>query len=270
MRKIYYITLLSVIICVVFLGFGYVHYNGKIRDISVKASAQYQESVKQEEARLAKEEAERKKEEKAIFDKHNGDTLIYSPMGDSITVGGYATSEDKTYVSLVTSLIEEKLGYDVKVQEGVMKAGTGLKDYGIPNVNNLIDQGPDFITIGYGTNDINEELNAYSTPEEFERRLNTLIKEIYKESKKKPKIVLITTWKNGEKSLEYDAIIKDVAEEYEIPVADISSVWQNRSDTVGPTDIETPFGISDNWHPNDLGHKEIADKLFKQTYEILK
>lgn len=265
-----YLVLFSVIFTFVVLIFGYQHYNAELRETKNKALAAYEISVAEEEERLAKEEEARKKEEQAIYNEHKGQTLLYSPMGDSITVGGYATSEDKTYVSLVTKLIEEKLGYDVKVQEGVMKAGTGLVDYGIPNVSTLIDQEPDFVTIGYGTNDINEALNAYSTPEEFEERLNTLIDTINKESHKKPKIVLITTWKNGDKSFEYDAIIKRIGKEQGIPVADISTVWQNRNDTVGPAEIETPFGISDIWHPNDQGHKEIADKVFKQAYEILK
>jgi acyl-CoA thioesterase-1 len=192
------------------------------------------------------------------------------PVGDSISNGAHATSENLRYINILASKIEQEFGYDVKIIDDFTIPGSGLKDNGIPNLQEIIELEPDFITLGFGTNDLSEEmLNAYSNPEEFETQLNfmldTLIKEI-----NDLKIVLVSTWRNGEDSEVYDNIIYEVGNQKAIQVVNISEVWENRVDTVGPKDVLTPYGISDSWHPNNLGHSLIAEKVYEKSYIILK
>ncbi|PGV53340.1 SGNH/GDSL hydrolase family protein [Bacillus sp. AFS037270] len=191
--------------------------------------------------------------------------LIYSPMGDSLTEGFAATKEGSRYTAVLAKLIEEKLGYHV-IQKGVYKSGSTLWQYGLPNFDKINEQNPDLITIEYGTNDLQHD-NRHETPYQFKYNLLLLLNKIQKDDRK---IVLVTTWNRGEKSAPYDQVIKEVGLKKKIPVADISSVWENRTDTQGPRGLQTPYGVSDNFHPNNKGHKEIAEIIFKQVYPLYK
>lgn len=253
---------------IIFIGNQY--YQSKINktvEIAVQQSKEYLAEKEAEQKRL---EAERKAKEKAIYEAHKGEELVYFPMGDSLAVGAFATTEDKRYVSVLSQLIEEKMGYDVNINDSTVKAGTGLKDNGIPNLQKVISSKPDLITIEFGTNDMTKELsNAYSTPKEFKKNLSYVVETLQDKLDNNPKIILVTTWYNTKNSPTYDAIIKEVGKQYNVPVADIYSVWKNRTDTYGPEGTETYQGMSDNWHPNDKGHQEIAGKIFEKAYESL-
>ena len=192
--------------------------------------------------------------------KDKGKELIYSPMGDSLTAGFTATEESKRYTDVLAKLIEEKLGYHV-TQKGVYKAGSTLWQFGLPNYDMINEQNPDLITIEFGTNDLQDD-NRHETPYQFRYNLLVLLNKIQKDDRK---IVLVTTWNRGKRSEPYDQVIKEVGVERNIPVADISSVWQDRLDTHGPAGIKTPYGVSDDFHPNNKGHKEIAEIIFKQV-----
>ncbi|MDR4949936.1 SGNH/GDSL hydrolase family protein [Neobacillus cucumis] len=191
--------------------------------------------------------------------------LVYSPMGDSLTKGLNATKESNRYTAVLSQLIEKKFGYHV-TQKGIYKSGSTLWQFGLPNYNLINKQNPDLITIEYGTNDL-QLGKRYETPYLFKYNLLLLLNKIQKENRK---IILVTTWNRGARSAPYDKVIKEVGQNRNIPVADISSVWKNRTDTYGPRGLKTPYGISDNFHPNNKGHKEIAEIIFKQVYQLYK
>lgn len=257
------------ILTLMILVIGNHNYQSKIEKTVEVAVAENKSYLAEKEAERKKLEEEQKAKEKAIYDKHKGKELVYFPMGDSLSVGLFSVKEDSRFVSMLAKQIEEKIGYDVKIDDSTVKSNTGLKDNGIPNIPKMLEAEPDLITIEFGTNDLNESLkDAYSTPEEFKDNLTTLLEEIQTGLENKPKVILVTTWRGYDKSTQYDAIIKEVGEEYGVPVADIKSVWEN-VETVGPEGEETFKGISDKYHPNDLGHKLISDKIFAQAYKIL-
>lgn len=262
--KIVFILILALAI-IMFVGNQ--HYNKKLASMK-EQSIQY---FNQKQEAKEKAEAEQKAREKAIYEEHLGEKLVYAPMGDSISEGWDATSEEKRFITVLSKMIKEKMGYDVQVTDVASRAGTGLKDNGLPNLDLVLEQKPDFITIEYGTNDLYElRKAAYSPPEEFKENLSTLIDSIRTKSSKQPKLLLVTTWYRNEKTHIYDEIIKQVGEAKDIQVVDISSVWK-RGDTAGPIGNYTPFrdGDSDDWHPNDLGHQLIAEEVYKVAYEIL-
>lgn len=262
------------IVFVVALALGFSSYNHKLA--KTKAEAQvFSEEESLNEAKQAKAEAQAKEkakeEEKKRFEQHKGEKLIYSPMGDSLAKGAFATTEDKRYVAVLAKEIEQKLGYDVVVKKGVTYDGTGVKDGGLTHVSQLVSESPDLVTIEYGVNDANKnQKKAYTTPEEFKKNLSTLVDDILSKSTKKPIIILTTTWNNGENSKLYDPIIAKVAEDKNIPLANIIPVWQYRNDTFGPEGRKTVYGTSDAWHPNDKGHKEIAESIFEVAKKELK
>lgn len=272
MKKILLVTLLGITALVLFLGNQ--SYSAKIQTVRTEATkVNQQEKEKQlaEEKKRKEAEEAKKKEEKKVYDKHKGETLIYSPMGDSLSEGFYATDEDSMFIQVLANKINEKMGYNVKVQNGAVQAGTGLRNNGIPNVESVLEEQPDLVTIEFGTNDLNEaHTKAYSTPEEFEDRLKSVIDTLQQDTEKIPEIVLVTTWNTAELSLEYDEIITKVGKEKNIQVANIQSVWKDRTNTTGPEGEETFLGERDLFHPNDLGHEEIANAIFNEAYKVLK
>ncbi|UFT98863.1 SGNH/GDSL hydrolase family protein [Radiobacillus kanasensis] len=195
--------------------------------------------------------------------------LIYIPIGDSLAEGWHATTKDKSYISILSQFIQKGLGYNVITKNGVRVAGAGLKDAAMPNISKIIMEHPDLITIEFGTNDSNRNKKAYVPPEEFKMLLWHLVERL-QQAPSNPKIILVTTWNRGQDSLKYDHIIKAVAEERDIAVANIQNVWMNRTDTCGPDKLVTYNGLSDNWHPNDKGHQEIAEIIFEQAKKLLK
>lgn len=270
--KVLYL-LISILVCLLIIIFGNHYYHTKIQ----RTSAVAKEEIKSYDLQQKKEEANAKAkkiaDEKKIYQQHKGKELVYVPMGDSLAEGWYASTKSKDYVNLLSSIVHQKMGYNVKIRDDIaVKAGTGLKDEGLLRINEVLAANPNFVTVEFGTNDLQTKLNnAYSNPKQFEIRLNDLLKQL-KSASSHPKILLVTTWNGGQLSQTYDQIIYSVAKKYNFPVADISSVWANRSDTMGPKG-ESSFagtGISDGWHPNDKGHKEIAESIYKKAYDLLK
>ena len=210
------------------------------------------------------------KEAKQSSFSHKGDKLVYSPMGDSLAAGYYATEHHQRYAEVLSKLMEEKLGYDVQLKPGAVKGGTGLKDMAIPNLAKVVSEKPDLITIEFGTNDLKQQKKkAYSNPADFKKRLEYVIEYLNTHLSNKPKIILVTTWARKE-SFTYDKIIEEVGKDKNLPVVNIQSVWQNRTDTRGPKGVQTYKGVSDNWHPNNKGHQEIAKAIFEKASAILK
>lgn len=259
------------IICVGVLIFGNQSYQNKISSTVAEASKASKALEEQEKKEEARQKQLREQEEKKTYEKHKGEELIYFPMGDSLAEGFYASTDDKKYVSVFSDLIESKLGYDVKTKEGAAKAGKGLRDLGLPKADMVMSENPDLITIEFGNNDADvNKTNTYSSPEEFKDRLEELIDKLLSNQEKTPQIIIVTTWNNNRLSDEYDAIIKEVGEDKDIPIADIRKVWLNRTDTYGPEGQETYKGLSDLAHPNDKGHGEIAKVIFDTAYDLLK
>jgi len=261
-------------ILLVTLIYGGIYSKAKMQRVYEKERAEF---IQEEADKKAKEKAEKEKraaekaaEEKRVYEAHKGESLIYSPMGDSLADGYAATTPEQRYIARFTKLLHEKMGYNVQLAEGAVKGGTGISDEALPNIDKLRAQQPDLITIQFGNNDhVKDKKDAYVTPGEFKKKLETLVDELVS-FPKKPKIILITTWNSGGTSLTFDQIIEDVGKEKNVEVTNIQELWQGRTDTFGPAGVPVYKGKSDEWHPNNKGHKEIAEKLFNTAYETLK
>lgn len=275
MKKSALYILSSLIICLLVIILGKQFYDAKVEKAQ-EASKPYAIMQDRQEQKQAKKEqqlaAEKRAEAKRVYNAHKGHELVYVPMGDSLAEGWYATTKSNDYVSVLSDMINNKMGYDVQTKQGVVRAGTGLRDYGLPNVDTVIADRPDFVTIEFGTNDLQKNIQtAYSSPSKFKSLLLEVISRL-KSAPKIPKIVLVTTWNGQQGSLEYDSIIEKVGKQEGVPVANIQTVWMGRSDTRGPVGEKSFAGTgkSDGWHPNDDGHKEIAQIIYQQAYSVLK
>lgn len=91
----------------------------------------------------------------------------------------------------------------------------------------------------------------------------------------------MTTWspKGGEHAQDdkqFDQIVYKIAKENNLPVADLSTIWENNDNVTGPAGKTisdfSDYLTRDNFHPNQLGHDKIAELLNQKlnqegTYE---
>ncbi|HIY57002.1 MAG TPA: SGNH/GDSL hydrolase family protein [Candidatus Tetragenococcus pullicola] len=200
--------------------------------------------------------------EESIIKNHK-DTIIYSPMGDSLTEGYFASTSDKRFVEVYAKMLEDNLGYQVDV-EGVSGYG-GTTENGVKGLDDIVSQQPDLVTIEFGTNDADP--NNGSSIDTFAANLDLMIDTLTSQEKI-PKIILVTTWNQGEKAEPFDEAIKAIGEKYDLPVADISDIWKDSSKK-GPEGVETFKGTSDNFHPNDTGMQKIAEKIYEVSENMM-
>ncbi|RYL95187.1 SGNH/GDSL hydrolase family protein [Sporolactobacillus sp. THM7-4] len=231
----------SVVLVLISLMTGIYTYNQKIERTRVSQQPYVKQQAKEEKIlaeKEAKAEAKRKAEEKAIYEKHKGETLIYSPMGDSLAFGYFSTSESRRYINVLGQLIHDKLGYNVKI-EGDKLSGATVWNNGIPDLNWVKNQQPDLVTIEYGTNDLDKnDTRHYVSPSKFKRGLEIMIDKL-RNSPKKPKIILLTTWNKWDPSIPYDNAIKAVGKQKRVPVADLSTIWRNYQGVVSIPGLKT-------------------------------
>ena len=271
MGKKGWLVVLLFFITVGVLGTGNWYYQANTGKTIEKAQQQYKKDLAKERQRSLEAKAAKESAAKQIYEKHKGKELVYLPVGSSLTAGDFATKKSKTYTALLAGRIHQDLGYEVKTINGYGKSGTGLKDHGADSLLHIIFNHPDLVTIEFGTFDLNRNAkNTYVSTGQFKKDLENFVDEIRKGTGKKTKIILITTWNSGQLSFTYDHAIEEVGKAKGVPVANIESVWLNRSDTHGPNGEKAATGKSDGWLANDKGHKEIANTVYKKAYGLLK
>jgi lysophospholipase L1-like esterase len=177
--------------------------------------------------------------------------LTWMAIGDSITVGTGSTTYDKSYVykTRVGLLDAGHPHYLVRAASGGQKSSDMIELH--KSRGGKCD--PDLITIMIGTNDNAQSVGTTT----FQTNLNLLIDEAKKRIVVgKGKIVLLTMpWANtattayGVNVPQYNAIIQSVGTARNIPVCDIYPAFNSAS------------FLTDDVHPNDNGHANIANIL---------
>jgi lysophospholipase L1-like esterase len=195
-------------------------------------------------------------------------------IGDSITAGASATKRENSWVDLLADMIEKSQGGRFEyfnagisgnlispLSRAYLHADSG-RPAGIERIDrDVIRHEPDLVTIGYGLNDI-----RCGTPEDvFFSELTKIIDKI--KNSTRSIIVLLNIfyiiaydrygeeWShaNTEKTLCMNKKIKLFAKEHDLLYADV---------------YEAQAGIdwsvdNDGIHPNDLGHRLIANSIFE-------
>ena len=194
-------------------------------------------------------------------------------IGDSITYGACATQESKRWVNLTAQMLGEAQGSAIELINNGISANVltpecpsyefSSKPCGLERVEtDIISYDPDMIFIAYGLNDS----RGGTPPEVFRREYQKLIDRI--QSKISPVIVVINTYYMHEefyKSCEhweesdydttdiYNLVIRHLTEKNHLIYADIYSAQSGVDWSVS----------GDHCHPNDLGHRLIANRVFE-------
>lgn len=193
-------------------------------------------------------------------------TLVYSPLGDSLSVGLLSDNSKDKFTTQFTNAIAKETGKPVK-EEGTSSIGKTATNFGLPQVSTIIAQNPDIVTVEFGTNDAADVNNQQALPN-YQNSIHEILDQL--QSKTHAKIILMTTWSpnNGPyvaNDLKFDQVIIKEGKDCHLPVVNLSKIWQGDSTVTGSSAqaTQTWSGRHDNFHPNQKGHDEIAQALIK-------
>ncbi|WP_420542935.1 SGNH/GDSL hydrolase family protein [Schleiferilactobacillus perolens] len=200
------------------------------------------------------------------LEKKSGQTLVYSPFGDSVSVGLFADSKQSRFTTLFAHQLARATGKQV-TEQGVAVVGKTAANLGVPQVQTIVNQHPDIVTIEFGTNDAVGG-KAPATLAAFKSQLTQIVTTLQQQTQ--AELILMTTWTPASGMYDvndaaYDAEIKAVGQETKTPVLDLAPIWQNHPEVVGPPGQNIPdfatWGSRDQYHPNQVGHDRIAAAL---------
>jgi acyl-CoA thioesterase-1 len=186
-----------------------------------------------------------------------GKEITYVVYGDSISEGGEASEDRFAYYSRFAACMADR--YPRGSFRIVNKAiGGETSEGGASRVSrDVISQSPDLVTIGYGMNDQNKFEYGNSVPlVNYEANIRFIIQKIRHSGD--TAVILVTPcqpnplWQHTSGQIgEYAEVLRRLAEEYHIGVADAYNVWQHALNAG-----KSPEGLLLNNinHPNDYGH----------------
>lgn len=182
---------------------------------------------------------------------NEGEPLTVAFLGGSITEGIVASSTEKCYAYLVyqwwcETFPDSHISY---VNAGI---GGTTSHFGVGRVEeDILSQKPDVVFIDFTVNDVAEEFFR----ETFEGLLRRIL---YSDTE--PAVMILN-------NVQYDTGIN--AQEYHNSIADYYKVpYVSVKDTIYRRMLEGEFDMSyitpDALHPNDVGHRMVADELIKE------
>jgi len=177
-----------------------------------------------------------------------GKSVVF--IGDSLTVGLYASTIDTTFASLLAvrwkATLLDRVGVAGVQADGLRAAVQTME----PDATDTV--------VEVGTNDF-----VKLSPEEFSVSYRALITAV-KHREPHAQIVCLGLWRSatersptGQGPDVYDALIQAACPGPFIPLLGLFMIPSNR----GPANQETFRGLSDAFHPNDRGHDAIASAI---------
>lgn len=201
-------------------------------------------------------------------------TLVYSPLGDSLSVGLMANSQKDRFSSQFARTIAKETGKKVQ-EEGASETGKTATNFGLPNVQTIIDQKPDIVTVEFGTNDAADVNNPQALPN-YQNSIKQILDQL--QAKTNAKIILMTSWSPSdgpyrENDLRFDKVIFKEGKARHLPVVNLAKIWKNDPSVAGTgAEITEPVWgkPADKLHPNQKGHDKISQALTKVLNQPIK
>lgn len=242
-RQQWFITIELFVVMVLVLILGSVMYNTKA------------ERYQNVDPQVPIEDMSKKYEEKK---------LTYAALGDSLTKGYYATNKQDRFVSLYSEMLKLKLGYTVKLEESSDYGWTTKK--GLNEAEKLAKAKPDVVTLTFGTSDINPSRNISLT--QYKSNYKKIV-DVFVKGNPKVKIYALTSWNQADSSDTIDDALKSALKnDKNTTVVNLKPIWSSKAN-ISKEGAKTFSGKSDDFHPNDVGMKNIANAVLKASEKDL-
>ena len=181
-----------------------------------------------------------------------GKSVVF--IGDSLTVGLYATTIDTTYASLLA------IRWKATLLDRVGVAGVQAEGL-LTSVETMEPAATDAV-VEVGTNDF-----VKLAPADFDRSYRALIDAV-RRREPHARIVCLGLWRSADERSPtsqgpevYDALIQAACPGPFVPLLGLFMDPTNR----GPANRQTFRGLSDTFHPNDRGHDAIATAIANEV-----
>lgn len=232
---------------------------------AIPASPDVEAKAEAFEAKLAEEKAAREKayaESRIInlaMPKDRPLSVFYA--ADSLSYGLFSTTEAAGYRPIVNAelrkhgeIFEQRA---TKADDKVLfKAG---------NVTNIPESGVDLAILELGTNDLGtNEVGSRTEPDQFRKNYEDLISRVQRSAN--VQIICVGVWGKAGPTISdpYDFAIEKVCTAHGGQYVDLTSTFE-KNDTYGPKGAPSWVGApSDGFHPNDKGHRLIADLILER------
>jgi lysophospholipase L1-like esterase len=174
--------------------------------------------------------------------------------GDSLAGAYFASTKEKGFTQLVNAELSRH--GEVELVQATQSGGTLSKVGGIVSV----PSGLDLAIIELGTNDIATKTSA----EDFAKQYDSLLGKIKAESPN-VQVLCVSVWSDTSATTAgmYNKVVEERCATVGGKYVEISSLY-NTTANRGPEGVPTWVGTSDAFHPNDVGHKAIADRILER------
>ena len=179
---------------------------------------------------------------------------------DSLSYGLYSSTEANGYRFLVND--ELRKHGEILEQRATKADETAL--FKVGNVQNIPESGVDLAILELGTNDMGTaDVGSRTSVDQFYKEYVALIDSVRRSPD--AQIICVGAWGGGGPTISdpYDFEIKKVCEQRGGQFVDLTAAFELK-DTWGPNKSPTWLGPSDNFHPNDKGHRLIADLIIER------
>jgi len=177
-------------------------------------------------------------------------------IGDSLTSGLFASTQDLGYFPRVTSWLALN---GLACSEQMALSGGTIAD-AAAQADRIADTSANLASVELGNNDASEKTGATLTPiEEFERDYRSVLAAVMS-ANPSTKLVLVGIWKQTSTRGAYDAVIRRLAHEVGGRFVALGVLSSDKA-LSGPRNVLTFAGVSDDYHPNNLGHAAIAQRI---------
>jgi lysophospholipase L1-like esterase len=177
-----------------------------------------------------------------------GEPLRVTYVGDSLDAGLYATERKLGFHPLMVDAWRA----DGPVSDTPLNSLGGTTERALRNSD--LPRGQQLIVVELGTNDV-----VRTDHRAFRRDYGQLVDRL-REASPEAGLLCVGPWRPRDTAERFDVIIKDICEGNGGVFRSLSDLYE-RSDLKGPSGEPTESGQSDSFHPNDLGHRAIADRL---------
>lgn len=210
-------------------------------------AAEYYASIDERAAAQASQEAAEAAARITDVQRPDGQPIRALFVGDSLAAGYFATSKEAGFRELL-----------VKQWGDVELTRAEIAHQDLATVSQIVDvpDGLHIAVVELGTNDITKE-----TPlDEFRAQYADLLGSIQGKS---PDVAIVCAGTWNTRGGQYDRIIREQCQAHDGQYVRLSGLFLSPA-LRGPAGVETPFGESDNFHPNDKGHEAIAEAIGKR------
>lgn len=185
--------------------------------------------------------------------------------GNSITQGAKHTHGMRGYPEIFAERIRFEMGRSRDFVVNTAVSGNTTRSILSDFDRRIAQLRPQVVLLMIGTNDAARDRNV--SVEEFRENLKTLIIKIRSINAipivLSPNPILIEKAPERANLIEYVKVINDVVRKEHVILVDNYSNWNNELQSKYKYEVSR-FLLNDPLHPNGLGHKEIAFKLFKE------